>query len=322
MGKNGRTALWHCFDRKSKESCELLLSRDDIDVNLCDEHGNRPIHLAAEWGDVDVMSSLLAKPDVRFGDEDFFGTPLHYAVYEQHVAIVELLLRKYRATKCGISYSNTTTQWPADPNTLKAAKYRRWLGSDMANLPEKFQRDNTDLGKELLAIAAANRSPSCFMLLESYLGIWNTLPQVWKRKCLLAAAESGGEETLRYILKVLRLEENLETSAAFIHLGRQSWDSVDVFDLARRATGKELNSWDSEGQTAIHAATGRKDMRTVRICMAMGGDHMAKNMAGHVAEDCMEEINDFDILGKMDHWVYNCMIQERPSEKYSAIKSA
>jgi ankyrin repeat protein len=92
VGSNGRTALWHCFDRKSKESCELLLSRDDINVNLCSKHGNGPIHLAAEWGDVELISSLLAKPDVRFGDEDFFGTPLHYAVYKQHVAIVRQLL--------------------------------------------------------------------------------------------------------------------------------------------------------------------------------------------------------------------------------------
>jgi ankyrin repeat protein len=321
VGLNGRTALWHCFDRKSKESCELLLSRDDINVNLCSKHGNGPIHLAAEWGDVDLMSSLLGKPDVRFGHEDFFGTPLHYAVYEQHVAIVQQLLDHYRATECDISYPSTT-QWPADPHSLKAEKYRQWLGNDMAKSPERSQRDKADLGKELLAIAAANDSPTCFKLLESYLGIWTSLPRVWKRKCLLAAAESGGEDTLRYILKVLHNEETSEMSTSgIIHLGRQSWNSVDVFELACRATSKELNSWDNDGQTAIHAATKRKDMRTVRICMAMGGDHMAKNMEGQVAEDCMEEINDIDKLGKMDHWVYNCMIQECLSEKHSAVKS-
>jgi hypothetical protein len=190
------------------------------------------------------------------------------------------------------------------------------------NFAKAPHRDKADLGKELLAIAAANDSPTCFKLLESCLEIWTTLPRVWKRKCLLAAAESGGEDTLEYILKVLHEEETSEISTSgIIHLGRQSWNSVDVFELARRATSKGLNSWDSDGQTAMHAATKRKDMRTVRICMAMGGDYMAKNMEDQVAEDCMKEINNIDKLGKMDHWVYNCMIQERLSEKYSAVKN-
>jgi hypothetical protein len=50
---------------------------------------------------------------------------------------------------------------------------------------------------------------------------------------------------------------------------------------------------------AVHAATKRKDRRTVRICMAMEGDHTAKNIVGQVAEDCMEAINNVDELDKM-----------------------
>jgi hypothetical protein len=39
-----------------------------------------------------------------------------------------------------------------------------------------------------------------------------------------------------------------QLSALFIvHLGRQSWDSIDAFDVVCRITAKELNSWHSEG---------------------------------------------------------------------------
>jgi ankyrin repeat protein len=320
VDKNNRTPLWHCFDNKSEEMCQRILSRDDVDVNKCDKYGNGPIHLAAEWGVVDLMSRLLEKPSIRFGDKDFFGTPLHYATYKQHVEIVRLLLEKYKATGCSLSLE-TTKDWPSNPNTLQAERYQSWLANDMPSPSERAEKDKSDLGEELLAIASANDNSSCFLLLESYLGIWTTLPRVWKRKCLLAAAESGGDATLEHILKILHEEEHTDTQTPrVIHLGRQSWDDIDVFDVARRASVRELNSWDNEGQTAIHAAVKRKDMRTVRICMAMGGDHTAKNMMGQVAEDYMQLFD--DDLDKMNKWVYDCMIRECLSEKYRAVKRA
>lgn len=315
---NNRTALWHCFDEQDKEMCQMLLTHGNVDVNKCDIYGNAPIHLVTKWGDEDLLASLLSRPEICFSDEDFFGTPLHYATYGQHTENVRRLLEAYKARGCNINI-RAKKKWPTNPNTLAAEKFRSWFAQDMPWSPEEgADGDEHDLAQELLVIAAANDNPACFTLLDSNLKTWPSLPRLWRRKCLLAAAESGGDATLNHILSILRKDEFTENSAPnVIHLSRQSWNSIDIFDLARRVTARELNSWDTEGQTAVHAAVDGKDMRSVRIFLALGSDFMAKNMAGQVAEDYIQTV--IDDLDKMNHWVYSCQIRNSLSEKYGGV---
>jgi ankyrin repeat protein len=322
----GRTPLWHCIDGKSPRLCHLLLKKDDIDVNACDDYGSSAFHLVARWGNADVMESLLGKPAANFYTPDYLGTPLLHATYGDHPEIVELLLNKYNATDRKFAV-DTTVAYKSPPTVAKSAKrVQRWLASDMPTSTALSTEDESVSMGCLLAIAAMNTMPYCFKLLESHFKAWSSMPRIWRRKCLLVATETAGDATFDYIMKLVRHTECKDTrTTGIIRLGRQSWDEIDIYDIAALATAQELNLWDIDGQTAIHAAVNRKDMRTVRICMALGGDTMVKNSAGLVAEDrmqevleeCMQESPEMEELYDMYNFVYHCHVKERLARKYS-----
>jgi hypothetical protein len=75
------------------EIVELLLKRG-ADPNVKDDNGQTPLHIAALWGHVDVVRVLLehrADPNAKDNDGK---TPLHYAAEKGHVDVVRVLLER------------------------------------------------------------------------------------------------------------------------------------------------------------------------------------------------------------------------------------
>ncbi|XP_015271103.1 PREDICTED: myotrophin [Gekko japonicus] len=66
------------------------------DVNRTLEGGRKPLHYAADCGQLEILEFLLLKgADVNAPDKHSI-TPLLSAVYEDHMACVKLLLSKER----------------------------------------------------------------------------------------------------------------------------------------------------------------------------------------------------------------------------------
>uniref|UniRef100_A0A8I5NKW7 Myotrophin n=1 Tax=Papio anubis TaxID=9555 RepID=A0A8I5NKW7_PAPAN len=77
------------------------------DVNRTLEGGRKPLHYAADCGQLEILEFLLLKgADINAPDKHHI-TPLLSAVYEGHVSCVKLLLSKVRSIANCIAFSIT-----------------------------------------------------------------------------------------------------------------------------------------------------------------------------------------------------------------------
>ena len=91
----GQTHLSIAAEKGHAILVELLLGRDDIDVNHKDFRGGTPLSSAAREGHYVVVKLLLNREDVNADHKDILGdTPLSLAATKGHEAVVELLMNR------------------------------------------------------------------------------------------------------------------------------------------------------------------------------------------------------------------------------------
>lgn len=74
---------------------ELLLSKDDIQVNLAYNDGATPLLIAAHEGHHRVVDLLLNTNDIKVNQAmNMGGTPLLFATKNGHNKVIKSLLRK------------------------------------------------------------------------------------------------------------------------------------------------------------------------------------------------------------------------------------
>ncbi|RFU23836.1 hypothetical protein B7463_g12501, partial [Scytalidium lignicola] len=112
---DGQSPLTWAVQNEHEAIIELLLAKNDVDVNSKDNNGRTPLSFAAENGDEAVVKLLLAKDDVDINSKDNDDrTPLSFAAEDGHEAVVKLLF-----AKDGIdinskdNYGRTTLLWAA-----------------------------------------------------------------------------------------------------------------------------------------------------------------------------------------------------------------
>ncbi|KAL7942864.1 ankyrin repeat-containing domain protein [Trichoderma barbatum] len=108
--KKERTFLSWAAERGHEAVVELLLARNDIEVDLKDMDGRTPLSWAAEKGHGVVVDMLLARNDVLADSKDMDDrTPLSWAAEHGHEAVVELLLA------CSDVDAGSTDIWQRTP---------------------------------------------------------------------------------------------------------------------------------------------------------------------------------------------------------------
>ena len=77
------------------EVVEMLVVREDCDLNIRDRDGDTPLSHACCCGHYDVVKVLLSVPglDINTSDMDLVS-PLHKAIANNHLDVVELLLKQ------------------------------------------------------------------------------------------------------------------------------------------------------------------------------------------------------------------------------------
>ena len=111
--------LLHCLIAEKKEKAALfLLQQTFIEVNLTNRMGETALHRAAYYGLANVVKALLdqeANPNLQTVfktnefQTDFRQTPLHLAIAEKHILVIqELLERKDNHTKPDYNIKNSS----------------------------------------------------------------------------------------------------------------------------------------------------------------------------------------------------------------------
>jgi ankyrin repeat protein len=71
---------------------ELLLSKEQVDVNAVNQDGNTPLHFATEQGSLETVKMLMARPEIKLGEiSKRLYTPLDKAIRLNHKEIAKLL---------------------------------------------------------------------------------------------------------------------------------------------------------------------------------------------------------------------------------------
>src|SRR3984957_4453986 len=95
-GRDGKSPLSISAENGHEAIVELLLARDDVDVNSKDrQYGLTPLLWAASNGHEAVVKQFLARDDVNTNSKDSNGRmPLSWAVMCGHEAVVKLFLAR------------------------------------------------------------------------------------------------------------------------------------------------------------------------------------------------------------------------------------
>ena len=77
------------------EVVEMLVTREECDVNTRDRDGDTPLSHASCCGHYAAVKALLSVPDLDINTSDLdLVSPLHKAIANNHLDVVELLLKQ------------------------------------------------------------------------------------------------------------------------------------------------------------------------------------------------------------------------------------
>jgi ankyrin repeat protein len=217
-------SLFEAVEKGDLEQLELLISKG-ADVNLKNQEGWTPLHIAAKEGHVDIAALLIknrAEVNERINSRDDPSglTPLHIAAYSNHVDVVELLIGAGAQINVHGTYGHTPLEYAAG-------------------------RGDKDIVELLLAKGADIEAGDD-----------------WNRTPLLAAAPNNRPEIVKLLLdRGANVEARMKSGRQnALHMAA-SRNFLEVAKLLLKA-GAYIDDRDMTGQTPLHKAVmkGHQDM--------------------------------------------------------------
>ncbi len=248
-----RTALWLAADQASAKTVDLLV-RSDGGVELVDESGAAPIHVAASRGDPEIVERLL---EASGGDaRDRWGyPPAHYAAYHGRGEAFRRL-------------------WNPDgerqPELLHQAAHGgsvEILEALLATAPDLDRADRD--GRTPLHIAVMKAHVDAVRLLLER-GAEIGIADLSAKSALHLAAEGTSTAILRLLLsRRPELDRGDREGQTPLHLAA-SWGRVDNARLLLEAGARD-DLADAEGRTALEVAEDLERGRVAELLRARRG---------------------------------------------------
>ena len=223
---------------------KLLLNREDVDADHKDILGNTPLSLAATSGYEAVVEVLMNRKDVDLDSINHYGdTPLSKAAQQQHTAIVKKLLNRK-----GVNYDlqGGMTLFLAAANAHRAMVEMLLQGIANPNTRGTF-------GRTALSWAAAHGDYGLVELLLQH-RIDVNVRDIDGLKPLSSAASKGHWEVVKLLLPWTRNSDSVDNCRTPLSLAA-SMGHFEVVKLLLQRTGN-ADSVDKSGRTPLSHACG------------------------------------------------------------------
>ncbi|KAI4454311.1 ankyrin repeat and protein kinase domain-containing protein [Holotrichia oblita] len=232
------------------------LIQNGADVNLQNEFGRVPLHLAARWNQVDIIKLLLVEETANINIQDKDGrTALEHAVIEGHMNVVEFLLEKGANKQI---QNNTTHETP-----LHCAARAGCL---------KIVQTLLDQGADLNARDIDDSTPLFYAAYGGHAHIIQLLLQY------------GAEVNVQNIY-----------GSTPLHIASGEKANVDAVKMLLD-NGAKVNAKDRHNSTPLHFATDYRHKTVVALLLDKGADVNAKTVGNYTPLLFAAKREDIDIV--------------------------
>jgi ankyrin repeat protein len=271
---NNLTALHFAARTGSPEIVDLLFREPEIKINVQDDEGCTPLHIAAQAGHVNVVERFLGQDpcviDLTSQNSNSF-TPLDLAIDKGHVAVVRVLLQfasESDLTRKNSCNGNTTLHIASKSGCVEVTNMLLEHANKLHFNEEKmdgnipFHQDSEEGNVDKVKVVVDH--------VESYLKEQNND----KNTPLHLAAEGGHVEVVQLLLErcsTLDLEVKNAHGNTLLHQAtRNGHDKVVQVLLGHAATEFDLDDQNNDGNTPLHLATKEGHVEVVNVLLGCG----------------------------------------------------
>ncbi|XP_032372061.1 ankyrin repeat and death domain-containing protein 1B isoform X1 [Etheostoma spectabile] len=305
---DNRTALHYAVAGKNKEAVQLLLQRR-VKVDQKDKYGVAPIHLAAWFGSLEILKSLVQAGAEQKVENTEGLNIMHCAAINNHTEIIEYIMNDLQmkeldkddqsghrpfalAAEHGCVEMMDMLTVPYNMDTMKPNKRgetplhlaaRNGHLDAVQSLLQSFDtRDEVNMdGETALYQAAENGQEECVLaLLEA--GCDPNILTTAKCSALHPVAEKGDAALVQLLLdhKAHTDFQNQHLEAP-IHLAVKNSHIPVIHSLLK--AGCNINVTDKRSQTAIHLAAELARIDVVEMLLKTGLDLTLRDRQGKTA---------------------------------------
>ncbi|CAK9860712.1 unnamed protein product [Sphagnum jensenii] len=268
------TALHFAARMGSLEIVDLLFREPEIKINVQDDGGCTPLHIAAQAGHVNVVERFLGQDPCLIGlttqNSNSF-TPLDLAIDKGHVAVVKVLLQftaESDLTRKNSCSGNTTLHIATKSGCVEVTnmllEHANELHFNEENMDGSipFHLDSEEGNVDEVKVVVDH--------VESYLKDENND----KNTPLHLAAEGGHVDVVQLLLErcsTLDLEVKNAHGNTLLHQATMNGhDEVVQVLLDHAATEIDLDDKNNDGNTPLHLAAKEGHVEVVRVLLGCG----------------------------------------------------
>jgi len=295
----GRTPLIAAIMQGNTELAEILISKEEVNINLAEFNKNIPTEkdktalvVALAQNNKPIAQALLRRPDIDVN----IGDPLSSSIRRGFAEIIELLLTKptidvnrNAALIQAISQNNPRIIQLLinDPRT----NFNQTFSSGVTPLIAAVYRKNTPLVQSLIAkeginLNAKDRIEKCTPLMwaiktdniEAFRILINT-PGISLNEedkngdtALMLAIDVGDLEILQTLLSKQGIELNNPPLSGYTPLSRAiEKGNLEILQILLHTEGMNVNQQDSKGNTPLLSAINKGDLGILQILLSKEG---------------------------------------------------